>query len=263
MSRFTTLYSGSSGNAGVVEHDGRFLLVDMGGSCKMTVTGLAELDLTPQTLGGILVTHEHSDHIKGLKVFLKRFPVPVYGSAATLQALWHMEAVPETTEMIAVDGREEDVAGFVVKGFATSHDSAGCCGFHIRMPDGRTMAIATDLGEMTSTVFSHLHGAHLVALEANYDPEMLRSGPYPYYLKKRIASPRGHLSNQDSAAAVAALLAAGTKKVALCHLSKENNLPCYVQDAIASALLTAGIQQPSDAVIQVSSRYTVSPWMEF
>ncbi|MDL2324727.1 MBL fold metallo-hydrolase [Ruminococcaceae bacterium OttesenSCG-928-A16] len=263
MSRFTTLYSGSSGNAGVAEHEGRFLLIDMGGSCKMTVAGLQELGLSPQNLGGILVTHEHSDHIKGLNVFLKRFPVPVYGSVATLEALWQMEAVPETTELIGVDEREEDVEGFVVKGFATSHDSAGCCGFRITMPNGKVMAIATDLGEMNNTVFSNLHGAQLVALEANYDPEMLLRGPYPYYLKKRIDSPRGHLSNQDSAATVAALLAAGTQNIALCHLSKENNHPNYVHDAISHALLAAGIQQPQDTTIQISRRYEVSPWMEF
>lgn len=263
MSRFTTLYSGSSGNAGVAEHDGRFLLIDMGGSCKATLAGLAQLELSPRDLQGILVTHEHIDHIKGLKVFLKRFPVPVYGSVATLQALWQMEAVPETTELIGVDERDEDLDGFVVRGFATSHDSAGCCGFRIAMPDGREMAIATDLGEMTNTVFTNLHGANLVALEANYDTDMLLRGPYPYYLKKRIDSPRGHLSNQDSAATVAALIAAGTNNIALCHLSKENNHPVHVQHAIDGALATAGISGLENCNIQVSKRFEVSPWMAF
>lgn len=263
MSRFTTIYSGSSGNCGVVEHNGQFLLIDMGGTCKATLAGISELGLSLKNLQGILVTHEHSDHIKGLQVFLKKYDLPVYGSAATLQAVWQMNAVPETTQMIAVDEREEEVGDFVVKGFATSHDSAGCCGFRIIMPDKKIMALATDLGVMTNTVFSNLQGAQLVALEANYEPEVLMRGPYPYHLKKRIDSPQGHLSNPESARTVIELLKSGTTKVAFCHLSKENNHPLYVQTAIERALLDHKIQRTDEMVFQISNRTTVSPWIEF
>lgn len=263
MSRFTTLYSGSSGNAGVVEHENDFLLLDMGGTCKATLAGIAELEMDPKRLQGILVTHEHSDHIKGLNVFLKKYPVPIYGSVATLQAIWEMSAVPETTEMIAVDDREEQVGVFVIKGFETSHDSAGCCGFRIVMPNGKIMALATDLGEMTNTVFSNLQGTDLVALEANYEPEMLRKGKYPYYLKQRIDSPRGHLSNHDSARTVVELLKNGTKKIAFCHLSHENNHPLYVQTAVERAMLDHKVEREDDMVFQISKRSSVSPWIEF
>lgn len=263
MPRFTTLYSGSSGNAGVAEDNGRFLLIDMGGSCRATVTGLGRLGLDPRNLAGILVTHEHSDHIKGLKVFLGKYPVPLYSSAATLGALWHMEAVPECAEMVAVDDRVEDVDGFLVRGFATSHDAVGCCGFRVTTPSGGEMAIATDLGEVTASVFDALSEARLVALEANYDREQLRRGPYPAYLKRRIASTRGHLCNDESAYTVARLFMGDCEKVALCHLSKENNHPDLVRRTMEETLFQQGIQLTGGKEIQIQKRYEESPWMEF
>lgn len=263
MPRFTTLYSGSSGNAGVVEQDGRFLLVDMGGSCRSTLQAMQAVGLEPQNLQGILVTHEHSDHIKGLKVFLKRFPVPLYAGIATLEALWQMDAVPECAELIAVDGRSEDIEGFEVTGFATSHDAAGCCGFRIKTPGGAVMSIATDLGVVTEDVMEHLRGSSLVALEANYDHDRLFKGRYPYYLKQRIASPRGHLRNEDSAAVVAQLITEGCRGVALCHLSVENNHPDLVRTAIERALFAAGMHQMTDCQVQIAPRFEPGKWMEF
>lgn len=263
MARFTTLYSGSSGNAAIAEHDGRFLLIDMGASCRATVNALASIGLSPQNLSGILVTHEHSDHIKGLNVFLKKHSVPLYASAATLDVLDERGIAPPATEMIAVDGRCEDIDGFMVEGFSTSHDAAGCCGFRIQMPDGTSMALATDLGVMTDEVYHHLSSVQMVALEANYDLQELRTGPYPYYLKKRIESPYGHLSNTDSAATVASLVANGCRRVALCHLSEQNNTPSMVRRAMDSAFFSMGMPVPEDCILQVSRRHEVSPWIEF
>lgn len=263
MPRFTTLYSGSSGNAAVAEQDGRYLMVDMGASCKATVSALGDLQLELQNLQGILITHEHSDHIKGLKVFLKRYPVPVYASAATLDELERMDAVPPATQLVDIDGSVKAIGSFEVKSFATSHDAAGCRGYRISVPGGDAMAIATDLGHITPSVMEHLREAKLVALEANYDPVQLRHGPYPYYLKKRISSVRGHLSNQDSAETVTALAAAGCRRFSMCHLSRENNRPDLVLDAINSAMFAGGLLMPEDCVIQIARRHQVSPWMEF
>lgn len=263
MPRFTTLYSGSSGNAAVVEQGGSYILVDMGSCCRTTVAALAKVGLEPEGLAGILITHEHSDHIKGLMVFLKRYPVPVYASNATLQELARMNAVPPGTALIQADGKFFDVADFKVKSFATSHDAAGCCGYRIMAPGGSVMAIATDLGVITDSVLKHLRNANLVALEANYDIEQLRHSPYPYYLKRRISSVRGHLSNVDCADVVAKLVAEGCRKMAFCHLSKENNHPNLVLDAVNSALFREGIALPEDCVLQVAHRYDVSPWIDF
>lgn len=263
MPRFTTLYSGSSGNSSVIEADGSFLLVDMGGSCKATLAALEAVGLSPEGLRGILVTHEHIDHIRGLAVFLKRHPVPVLATAATLDALWHAAAVPECADLVEVEGRALRLGGFAVSAFPTSHDAAGSCGFRVIAPCGTAMAIATDLGKMTADIFAQFESAALVALESNYDREMLRTGRYPAALKSRIASARGHLSNNDAAATVAQLVHTGCRRFSLCHLSEENNLPDKVLDAMHAALLDTGLRLPPDCVLQVARRHQPSPWIEY
>ncbi len=264
MPRFATLYSGSSGNCAAVEQGGRFILVDMGGTCKATLGGLVALGLSPKNLAGILVTHEHSDHIRGLAVFLKKVKVPLFASAATLYALEQMAAVPPDAELIAMDeGAEVHLGGFMVRGFATSHDAAGSCGWFLTAPGGESLALATDLGCMTTEVYSHLECADLVVLEANYDPHLLRTGRYPAYLKSRIASARGHLSNPDAAAVVARLVAAGCRRVVLCHLSKENNLPELAAQAVEIAFMEHGVPLPPDCVVEVARRYEPIPWIEY
>lgn len=262
--RFTTLYSGSSGNAALIEQEGRCLLVDIGASCRATLGAVGSVGLSHDSVAGVLITHEHIDHIRGLEVFLRRVPVPVFASAATLDWLWQQGALPSAAELVAVEGRSAEVDGFTVAGFPTSHDAAGCCGFRVTTPSGAQMAIATDLGEITEPVFQSLVGASLVALEANYDKDMLRLGRYPAYLKKRISSKVGHLSNEDSAAALAALLAGGCKKVALCHLSEENNRPELALAALERALAACGRTAGAlGADIQVAPRHTPGYWMEF
>lgn len=261
MPRFTTLYSGSSGNAAVVEEEGSFLLIDVGASCRATVRALAEVGLSMENLKGVLVTHEHIDHIRGLNVFLRKYPVPLYAGLATLDALWHTGAVPDCAEMVAVDGRSEELCGFVVRGFRTSHDAVGSCGYRITTPSGAVVAFATDLGEVGREVLEELLGAQVVALEANYDREMLRNGPYPSYLKRRIASRRGHLSNDESASVVALLAAQGCNRFVFCHLSEENNHPNLVLQAMSQALCQQGIAPESSCLLQVACRHQPSPWI--
>lgn len=272
MARFATLYSGSSGNSAVVAQNtlfgSQFLLVDVGKNCKQALLSMQQLQLDPHGLCGVLVTHEHSDHISGLKVFLKKYPVTVYGGTATLEALAAMDAVPPSTRLEPIDGRPEDIADFGVEAFATSHDSAGCCGFHISCTDGQTMSIATDLGVVSGAVYQHLSNSHLVALECNYDRTMLQMGPYPYYLKTRIASPRGHLSNDDSAETIAQLLAGGCQKFALCHLSQENNTPDLARVTVRCRLEQDGRFTPAqlsaqELTLQVSPRHAASDWIDF
>lgn len=262
MAFFTTLYSGSSGNCGVVWCGEKYLLIDMGKSCRTTLTALKSLGFGPAGLAGILITHEHVDHVSGLQVFLKKYPVPVYSSAATLDDLTEQGILPEGVEKIALDGRREDVDGFGVSAFVTSHD-VPCCGFRIQTPDGKTMAIATDLGILTPTVHENLSGADLVALEANYDLEMLRTGPYPYYLKRRIESARGHLSNDECAAKLLELMQEGCRKFALCHMSKENNTPDHVLGTLKRTLFAAGVRPEAGTFVQVQLRNEVSPPLEF
>ena len=182
MAKFISLYSGSSGNSSVVRCGSRYLIVDMGKGVRTTSAALKALGLAVSDCDGILVTHEHSDHVKGLSTFLKKNPLPVYGAADTLDFLDANGIVPPSCELNTLEGREEDVGAFGVQSFPTSHD-VPCVGYRIHTPDGKTMTIATDLGVLTPPVHEALAGCDLVALESNYDLHMLRSGPYPYYLR--------------------------------------------------------------------------------
>ena len=262
MALFTTLYSGSSGNCAVVLQGGRYLLVDMGKSCRTTLRALGSLGLAVSDCDGILITHEHADHVSGLDTFLKHYAVPVFGCAATLDMLDSRGVLPPAVEAVALDGRTEDIGAFRVTSFPTSHD-VPCCGYRIETGEGRSMALATDLGTLTPAVEQSLLGCSLVALEANYDAFSLHGGPYPYYLKVRIASDRGHLDNRACAAAILDLIQDGCKKFALCHLSQTNNSPELALTTVYNVLLAAGIQPGRDVQIQAQERNAPSPWLEF
>ena len=262
MAYFTTLYSGSSGNCGLVRCGQQYLLIDMGKSCRTTLTALKSLGLAVSDCVGILITHEHSDHVSGLDTFLKKHPIPLYGAADTLDFLDANGIVPPSCELNTLEGREEDVGAFGVQSFPPSHD-VPCCGYRIRTADGHVMALATDLGYLTPVVQDRLMGCDLVALEANYDAFSLHGGPYPYYLKVRIASDRGHLDNKACAAEILDLIQDGCKKFALCHLSQTNNSPELVMTTVYNVLLAAGIQPGRDVLIQTQSRNGVSPYIEF
>lgn len=263
MARFTTLYSGSSGNCAFLEEDGRYILIDMGKSCRTTVAGLKSLGVTSGMLGGILITHEHSDHIGGLAVFLKHYPVPLYGSNATLQELKRRGAIPLTTTLIPLDGVTQDITGFAVQNFDTSHDAAGPCGFRITTPKGKTLAFATDLGFISDEVMANLYLADMVALEANYDYHMLMIGRYPPYLKQRVDSNKGHLSNDECAAALTKLALADCKRFSLCHISQENNIPELALQTVLCQMTLAGIKQADGIRVQAANRHEVAPVFEF
>ena len=263
MLTFTPLASGSGGNAALVSCGDTHLLLDAGISAKQITAGLAALGVAPRDLTAILITHEHSDHVKGLSTFLKKYPLPVYGAEETLEFLDANGVVPASCDLTALTpGREEDIGVFGVKAFPTSHD-VPCVGYRIHTPDEKTMTIATDLGVLTPAVHEALSGCDLVALESNYDLHMLRSGPYPYYLRARIESVRGHLSNDECAAKLLELIQEGCKKFALCHLSQENNTPMLALQTVFSTLGTAGVVPDKDCIVQTQRRNEVSPALAF
>ena len=262
MAEFISLYSGSSGNSSVVRCGSRYLIVDMGKGVRTTSAALKALGLAVSDCDGILVTHEHSDHVKGVSTFLKKTPLPVYCAADTLDFLDANGIVPPSCELNTLEGREEDVGAFGVQSFPTSHD-VPCVGYRIHTPDGKTMTIATDLGVLTPPVHKALAGCDLVALESNYDLHMLRSGPYPYYLRSRIESARGHLSNDECSAKLLELIQEGCKRFALCHLSQENNTPALALQTVFNTLGAAGVVPDKDCIVQAQRRNEVSPALEF
>lgn len=260
MARFCALYSGSSGNSLYLSSGGAALLIDAGVSCKAILTALIRQELEVSALAGILVTHEHVDHVRGLAVLLKRLDLPVYASAGTLAAL--EGTLPPTARLYEIS-RAREIGGMEVVPFPTPHDAAEPLGFRIHTADGRTVGIATDLGHVTDSVDRALTGCDLVALEANYDPGMLQCGRYPYSLKRRILSGDGHLSNDDCATQALRLVQSGTTRLILGHLSKENNLPALAGQTVITCLQMGGCLREEDYTLQVARRSEPSPIIVF
>lgn len=258
MSLFCPLYSGSSGNSFYLKSGSTSILIDLGVSCKSVVTAMSQLGAVPSDLSGILITHEHSDHIKGLPVFLKKADVPVYASTAVLGYISDNMKLPAHTRLIPVDMAGFTVGELEVKPFTTPHDSVGSLGYRVRTVEGESIGIATDLGTYTKDVEKGLEGCRLVLLESNYDDGMILVSDYPYYLKKRIMSSHGHLSNSDCAQALPKLAASGTEHFVLCHLSLNNNMGVLAQQASQTALLAAGLTEGKDFTLQVALRTEVS-----
>ena len=263
MARFTTLYSGSSGNSALVEENGRYLLVDMGKSCRMTQNALKGLGLPLADLGGILVTHEHSDHVCGLKILTKRYGMPVFASPGTLEALVETGVLGCGCAFDEMPEEGLEAAGMWVEAFRTSHDSRESLGFRVLTPDDRRLAVATDMGYMSDTVRCALSGCDLVQIESNHDVRMLENGPYPYYLKRRILADTGHLSNEVCAATLPGLAESGVTRFYLAHLSKDNNTPEVAYITSQAALTEAGMKEGQDYVLRVAPRYDTEPVLKF
>lgn len=223
--RFVSIASGSSGNCTYIGTDHTHLLVDAGISCKRIDTGVQELGIKPDELAGVLITHEHSDHISGIRVFLKKHHVPLYGTKETLEAIERMDVKKEIDPDLyrPVRADEQIVVGdFTVTPFSNSHDAANPVGYRAEA-EGHSVGVVTDLGVYSQYTINHLLGLDAVLLEANHDVHMLEAGPYPFPLKRRILGQKGHLSNEAAGHLLNELLHDGMKHIVLGHLSKENN----------------------------------------
>ena len=247
MTTVHTLASGSSGNALVLSWEGGHLLVDAGISCRRVRQGLQALGLDLGDLDGIFITHTHSDHISGLQTLLKHTDCPVYASAQAGRDLLR--------RMVLLEERLQEAEGSLwvkdcaVTAFPTSHDAPGSRGYRFDTPDGG-FGLLTDSGFVTPEAAAVLPGVALAVLEANHDVETLRSGPYPYFLKKRILGPEGHLPNEEAAAFAVTLARAGAREIVLAHLSRENNTPAMALRAVETALSAAGL----------NPRLSAAPW---
>lgn len=236
MAKFYPLFSSSSGNASYIGGRNAGVLVDAGASCKKILTAL-DCNGLPQTcVQGICITHTHTDHTKGLRVLLGKLKVPVYGTETTLEKLIADGCIPPDVQTVSVEDGLFTCGDCEITAFPTMHDAPGSCGYRIHTPDDKYCAVCTDLGVVTETVQKTLTGCDMVLLESNYDPEMLRKGPYPPDLKRRIMSEYGHLSNQDSAAFAAHLVRYGTTRLLLGHLSPHNNTPVLAAEAVLNGL---------------------------
>ena len=253
MARYCPLFSGSSGNCCYIGSAAGGVLVDAGVSARRIETALWEREIDPGSIRAICVTHEHSDHIKGLRVFLKKYPLPLYASAPVLEYLQENVELPASVSLHEADPEGFTVGDMQIKPFATCHDSVGSLGYRILLPDGEELGFATDLGCYTAAVEEGLRGCGTVMLESNYDDGMILASDYPYYLKRRIQSNNGHLSNNDCSAVLPQLAASGTKQFVLGHLSQNNNMGLLAHQASEQALLQSGLS-PQDFTLQVAQR---------
>ena len=227
--------SGSSGNCLLLSSGDTNILIDAGISMRRVLSALAQTGHTVQDIGGVLITHEHSDHISGLAMLCKHHRLPIYAPHTVASRLSGQLPMLEGCLRLAPVGENFAVGGLVVRSFHTPHDTDESVGYRVE-GDG-VFALATDMGCVTEEVRAGLLGADTVLIEANHDEEMLRYGPYPVYLKRRILSDRGHLSNDSCAALARQLAESGTKRIILGHLSRENNTPERAMAAARQALL--------------------------
>lgn len=253
MARYCALFSGSKGNCTYIGTRSGGILVDVGVSAKRISEALTAREIDPTSIQGVFITHEHTDHVAGLKVLTKRYGWTVYASKGTLSHLLQEGCINPAVDVVPLDTAKVVVGDMCVVPFHTPHDAAESMGFCIETADERKIGVATDMGVMRQEVQHLLSACDLVHIESNHDITMLKSGAYPLYLKERILSNYGHLSNTMCANTVASLGMAGVTRFTLAHLSEQNNLPSLALSANRAALHAAGLSEGTDYVLDVAS----------
>jgi phosphoribosyl 1,2-cyclic phosphodiesterase len=255
--RLTVLGSGSAGNATCIEADGARVLVDAGFSCRELAGRLRAVGVEPDRIDGLLITHEHSDHVRGAARFSRTFGVPVYCTAATFSAAGlDQDGVHAHAEVGA--GRPFAVGALSIHPFPVPHDAADTLGFVLAC-GGRRIGYATDLGHGAAPVREALRDCDLLILESNHDVEMLRSGPYPEIIKQRVLGRHGHLDNEAAAAILEEVAGERTRRVVLAHLSRTNNRPDLALRAARATFDRAGRHAPA---IHPAGQWSPTPWFE-
>ncbi|MCM1578547.1 MAG: MBL fold metallo-hydrolase [Ruminococcus sp.] len=260
MPRIYPLFSSSQGNSTYIGSTSEGILIDCGVSCRRLCKALELSGLSIKNVKGIFITHEHTDHIKGLAITTKNNPIPVYANSDTLDVLCRKGAV--NFRACDLTG-SVTIAGMTVTPFATSHDAVNPCGYRVDFDSGECCCTCTDTGKVTPEAEAALKGADAVLLEANYNEFMLRHGSYPAELKQRIRSEYGHLSNKDSGKFAAKLVSWGTSRIILGHLSQENNTPHLADSTVEKILESHGFQRDSDYILSCAPVETSGKYISF
>ena len=247
--RVVTLASGSKGNCTLISDGDAHILIDAGISTKRISTALAGLGLALSDIAGIFVTHEHGDHVCGLATMTKRYRVSLFAPGDVAGYIRHR--IPGAGECLTMmmPGEPLAVCGLEIAAFHTPHDTPESVGYTVR--GSERVSLCTDFGHVTDEVYYAMEGSGVVVLESNHDEQMLKNGEYPFFLKQRILSDHGHLSNDNSARLAVSLAASGTRGIILAHLSDINNTPELARRTTAAALVKQGFG-PEHIMLEVA-----------
>ncbi len=228
------------GNCLFVQSKNTKLLIDAGVSLKKIETGLQSIGVSPDSIDGILITHEHSDHIQSLGNLSKKFNLPVYANTETFDAMpKQKEKISDQNINIFNISERFNIKDIEILPFAIPHDAANPCGFNITCNTDK-ISIATDIGHITNDILRQLEGSKFILLESNYDTDVLKCSRYPFHLKQRIAGPNGHLSNEMAGKVINYLAHNNLQNAMLGHLSKENNFPELAYQTVVNELIESG-----------------------
>ncbi len=256
--KLASIRSSSKGNIIVVWTDKTKLLIDCGISGKEAEAGIRELGLAPEELDGILITHEHSDHILGVGVLGRRYHTPIFANENTWTAMESSLGKLKEEQKKSFSHTDPFTIGDIdITPFAISHDAADPVGYSFAHR-GKKLGIATDIGILEESLFRALKGCSSILLEANHDIHMLEMGPYPLPLKRRVRGEKGHLSNDEAGKAAEFLARMGVTQILLGHLSETNNYPLLAKKTVENALASAGITPGKDLLLDVAPRTSIS-----
>jgi phosphoribosyl 1,2-cyclic phosphodiesterase len=259
MIKFCNLFSGSSGNCTYVSSATTNILIDAGVSCQRISKALEEIGSSISEIDAILITHEHIDHTKGLTTISKKYNIPIYASEKTWDKLDCLK-VPKCDMEFFTVGEAFALGDFELFPFHIPHDAIDPCGFNI-LCNNKKITIATDIGHITDSTLELMENSDILMLEANYDLETLKAGSYPFFLKERILSDNGHLSNEMASKAISYLCKKGVNNFVLGHLSKENNFPELAYQTVVNELRMNDI--PCDLFnLSIANRDTVDNVLE-
>jgi phosphoribosyl 1,2-cyclic phosphodiesterase len=256
MLNFCSLSSGSSGNCYYLGNEFHGILIDAGISASSIRKFLKEMNISMQTIMGVLITHNHIDHIRGLQVLARKNSIPVFTSAKIWESILtpYINISRDCIREIPLQ-KKFHLAGFDIEAFPVYHDAPETIGFHICCGE-KKITVATDLGHICATAAPYMKEANLLVIESNYDELMLENGKYPYYLKTRIKSDNGHLGNHQTSAFLADIINENLSHICLAHLSKNNNTPEMALSAFYNTLSERGIQLIENQHISVLKRNT-------
>lgn len=259
---FCSLYSGSSGNSMYVATDKAKILIDAGLPGKKIDSALEQINVNPKELDGIFITHEHSDHIKGVGVISRKYDLPIYANADTWSAMENSLGKIKEHNIKVIEKRSiTEIKDMNIHAFNIPHDAAGPTGYTVS--DGKkNISVATDFGTFTKEIYDNIKNSEVILLESNHDVNMLKFGPYPYPLKRRILSEIGHLSNDDCGSAIVELLKCGlNKQIILGHLSNTNNHPDLAYQTVVNVLTESGIKIGEEVTLTMANRHNPSSYI--